>query len=87
MVNKISKLFSGLQFTIISIAFFVLNVVLNLLKIPSTSRYDWLCADIWKIYLDFFPTNLLCNLSIADPINFKRAYGMVSTKDNISSNK
>ena len=37
MINKMKELFSGLHFTIISIAFFVLNVVLNLLKIGTVS--------------------------------------------------
>lgn len=38
MINKISKLFSGLHFTIISIVFFILNVVLNLLKIETAFK-------------------------------------------------
>ena len=50
MINKISKLFSGLQFTIISIAFFVLNVVLNLLKIETVFKPVWI-----SIFISAFP--------------------------------
>lgn len=50
MINKISKLFSGLHFTIISIAFFVLNVVLNLLKIETVFKPVWI-----SIFISAFP--------------------------------
>lgn len=50
MINKISKLFSGLNFTIISIAFFVLNVVLNLLKIETVFKPVWI-----SIFISAFP--------------------------------
>lgn len=50
MVNKISKLFSGLNFTLISIAFFVLNVVLNLLKIETVFKPVWI-----SIFISAFP--------------------------------
>lgn len=50
MINKISKLFSGLQFTIISIAFFILNVVLNLLKIETVFKPVWI-----SIFISAFP--------------------------------
>lgn len=50
MINKISKLFSGLHFTIISIAFFVLNVVLNLLKIETVFKPVWI-----SIFISSFP--------------------------------
>lgn len=50
MINKISKLFSGLQFTIISIVFFVLNVVLNLLKIETVFKPVWI-----SIFISAFP--------------------------------
>ena len=46
MINKISKLFSGLHFTIISIAFFILNVVLNLLKIETVFKPVWISIVI-----------------------------------------
>ena len=46
MINKISKLFSGLHFTIISIVFFILNVVLNLLKIETTFKPVWISIII-----------------------------------------
>lgn len=46
MINKISKLFSGLHFTIISIVFFVLNVVLNLLKIETAFKPVWISIII-----------------------------------------
>ena len=50
MINKISKLFSGLNFTLISIAFFVLNVVLNLLKIETVFKPVWI-----SIFISAFP--------------------------------
>ena len=50
MFNKISKLFSGLHFTIISIAFFILNVVLNLLKIETVFKPVWI-----SIFISAFP--------------------------------
>lgn len=50
MINKISKLFSGLNFTLISIAFFVLNVVLNLLKIETIFKPVWI-----SIFISAFP--------------------------------
>lgn len=50
MINKISKLFSGLNFTLISIAFFVLNVVLNLLKIETVFKPVWI-----SIFISSFP--------------------------------
>lgn len=50
MINKISKLFSGLNFTIISISFFVLNVVLNLLKIETVFKPVWI-----SIFISAFP--------------------------------
>lgn len=46
MINKISKLFSGLHFTIISIVFFILNVVLNLLKIETAFKPVWISIVI-----------------------------------------
>ena len=46
MINKISKLFSGLHFTIISIVFFILNVVLNLLKIETVFKPVWISIVI-----------------------------------------
>lgn len=46
MINKISKLFSGLHFTIISIVFFILNVVLNLLKIETAFKPVWISIII-----------------------------------------
>lgn len=46
MINKISKLFSGLHFTIISIVFFILNVVLNLLKIETAFKLVWISIVI-----------------------------------------
>lgn len=46
MINKISKLFSGLHFTIISIVFFILNVVLNLLKIETAFKPIWISIVI-----------------------------------------
>lgn len=50
MINKISKLFSGLHFTIISIVFFILNVVLNLLKIETVFKPVWI-----SIFISSFP--------------------------------
>ena len=50
MINKISKLFSDLNFTLISIAFFVLNVVLNLLKIETVFKPVWI-----SIFISSFP--------------------------------
>lgn len=50
MINKISKLFSGLHFTIISIVFFILNVVLNLLKIETAFKPVWI-----SIFISAFP--------------------------------
>lgn len=50
MINKIKELFSGLHFTIISIAFFVLNVVLNLLKIETVFKPVWI-----SIFISSFP--------------------------------
>ena len=44
------ELFSGLHFTIISIAFFVLNVVLNLLKIETVFKPVWI-----SIFISSFP--------------------------------
>lgn len=46
MINKMKELFSGLYFTIISIAFFVLNVVLNLLKIETVFKPVWISIVI-----------------------------------------
>lgn len=46
MINKISKLFSVLHFTIISIVFFILNVVLNLLKIETVFKPVWISIVI-----------------------------------------
>ena len=46
MINKISKLFSGLHFTIISIVFFILNVALNLLKIETAFKPVWISIVI-----------------------------------------
>ena len=46
MINKMKELFSGLHFTIISIAFFVLNVVLNLLKIETAFKPVWISIVI-----------------------------------------
>lgn len=50
MINKMKELFSGLHFTIISIAFFVLNVVLNLLKIETVFKPVWI-----SIFISAFP--------------------------------
>ena len=50
MINKMKELFSGLHFTIISIAFFVLNVVLNLLKIETVFKPVWI-----SIFISSFP--------------------------------
>ncbi|MEB3058818.1 cation-translocating P-type ATPase [Parvimonas sp. D9] len=50
MINKMKELFSGLYFTIISIAFFVLNVVLNLLKIETVFKPVWI-----SIFISSFP--------------------------------
>ncbi|WP_462246964.1 heavy metal translocating P-type ATPase [Parvimonas micra] len=50
MINKMKELFSGLHFTIISIAFFVLNVVLNLLKIETVFKLVWI-----SIFISSFP--------------------------------
>lgn len=46
MINKMKELFSGLHFTIISIVFFILNVVLNLLKIETTFKPVWISIII-----------------------------------------
>ncbi len=50
MINKMKELFSSLHFTIISIAFFVLNVVLNLLKIETVFKPVWI-----SIFISSFP--------------------------------
>lgn len=50
MINKMKELFSGLHFTLISIAFFVLNVVLNLLKIETVFKPVWI-----SIFISAFP--------------------------------
>ncbi|WP_455521242.1 heavy metal translocating P-type ATPase [Parvimonas micra] len=50
MINKMKELFSGLHFTIISIAFFILNVVLNLLKIETVFKPVWI-----SIFISSFP--------------------------------
>ena len=50
MINKMKELFRGLHFTIISIAFFVLNVVLNLLKIETVFKPVWI-----SIFISSFP--------------------------------
>lgn len=50
MINKMKELFSGLNFTLISIAFFVLNVVLNLLKIETVFKPVWI-----SIFISAFP--------------------------------
>lgn len=50
MINKMKELFSGLHFTIISIVFFVLNVVLNLLKIETVFKPVWI-----SIFISSFP--------------------------------
>lgn len=50
MINKMKELFSGLHFTIISIAFFILNVVLNLLKIEIVFKPVWI-----SIFISSFP--------------------------------
>ena len=46
MINKMKELFSGLHFTIISIVFFILNVVLNLLKIETAFKPVWISIVI-----------------------------------------
>ena len=50
MINKMKELFSGLHFTIISIVFFILNVVLNLLKIETVFKPVWI-----SIFISAFP--------------------------------
>lgn len=50
MINKMKELFSGLYFTIISIVFFILNVVLNLLKIETVFKPVWI-----SIFISAFP--------------------------------
>ena len=50
MINKMKELFSGFYFTIISIVFFILNVVLNLLKIETVFKPVWI-----SIFISAFP--------------------------------
>ncbi|MEB3025083.1 MULTISPECIES: cation-translocating P-type ATPase [unclassified Parvimonas] len=50
MIDKMKELFSGFYFTIISIVFFILNVVLNLLKIETVFKPVWI-----SIFISAFP--------------------------------
>ena len=60
MFDKILKIFSSLYFTLISIAFFVLNVVLSFLKIETVFKPIWI-----SIFISAFPflVNAIKNLT------------------------